>query len=37
MESIVVWIIIIIGWAILKGVFSKSDEEVIAESVRENP
>jgi len=37
MESIVVWIIIVIGWAILKGVFSKSDAEVIAESVRENP
>ena len=37
MEGIVVWIIIIVGWIFIKNVFSKSDDEIISETVQDNP
>ena len=35
MEGIVIWIIIIVGWALIKGAFSSSDEAVSDEQRRE--
>ena len=37
MEGIVVWIIIIVGWIFIKNVFSKSDDEIISETIQDNP
>ena len=35
MEGIIIWIIIIVGWALISGKFSSSDGEISDESKRE--